>query len=108
MNAEFDDCTFEGSPEKAMDRRLQFRPAPPMEAHLYPDLGADEASDETDLVEVSFNRQGVGLELPHDLPIGSVYNIALEISGQKLQSHVRVTSCNPIADGLYRVGGEFC
>ena len=105
---EFDDCTFEGSPVTAMDRSRGFRHGSPLEAHIYPDLGADDSSDELTIATVSFTRYGVGMELPHEICIGTVYNIAIDMGGQKLQSQVRITSCDPIADGMYRAGGELC
>lgn len=108
MIVEFDDCTFAGSPVASMDRSRGVPHGSPLEVHLYPDQGADDSSDELMVPSVSFSKFGVGMELPHEICIGTVYNIEIDVGGQKLQSHVRITSCDPVADGMYRAGGEFC
>jgi hypothetical protein len=79
-----------------------------LQAHLFPDLRDDDASDELEVVALNITRRGVGMELCHDVPVGAVLNIEIGSGGQSVQSHVRIVSCDPIADGLYRAGGEFC
>jgi hypothetical protein len=79
-----------------------------LRAHLFPDLRDDEESDELEVVAVNLTRRGIGLDLRQDVPIGSVYSIEIGIGDRSVQSHVRITSCDPIADGLYRAGGEYC
>ena len=104
---EFNDCSFEGM-GAASERRHGLRMERPMEAHLFPDNGADEPTDELEVSSLSLNRFGVGLDIPHDLQVGRVYNMEIGLNGRKVQSQVRIISCDPVADGLYRAGGEFC
>ncbi len=108
MEMEFNDCAFEGSPSPTQDRRHRARRDVRLQAHLFPDLRDDEESDRVEVMAVNLTRHGVGLDLPHDVPVGTVYNIEIGIGDRKVQSQVRITSCDPIADGLYRAGGEYC
>jgi hypothetical protein len=108
MLLDFDDCSFEGSPGPTSDRRHCQRQSGGLQAHLYPDLRDAQESDELEVVSLNLSRYGVGLELAHDVPVGSVFNIEIGSEGQTVQSQVRIVSCDPIADGLYRAGGEFC
>ncbi len=108
MLLDFNDCAYEGSSGPSFEKRHGLRQEKPVEAHLYPDLRADDPSDELEITAVSLSRHGVGLELTHDVPVGYVYNIEIGLGGQTVHSQVRILSCDPIADGLYRAGGEFC
>lgn len=108
MLLDFNDCAFEGSPASATERRHRRGENPGLQAHLYPDLRDDESSDELEVASLSLSRFGVGMELCHEVPVGSVYNIEIGSAGRTIQSQVRIISCDPIADGLYRAGGEFC
>lgn len=108
MLFDFNDCAFDGSPSSASDRRHTAVRTANLRAHLFPDLRDDEQSDEVEIVAVNLTRRGVGLDLRHDVPIGSVYNMEIGIGERTVQSQVRITSCDPIADGLYRAGGEYC
>ena len=108
MLLDFDDCAFDGSPTPSCERRHHHRRGSGLRAHLFPDLRDDDASDELEVVSLNINRHGVGMELSHDVPVGAVLNIEIGSGGQTVQSPVRIVSCDPIADGLYRAGGEFC
>lgn len=104
---DFNDCASEGSVDPSEHRRnLHFET--PVEAHLFSAASIDEPSDELEVTSINLSRRGIGLELPHDVAVGRVYNIEIGMNGQKVQSQVRIVSCDPIADGLYRAGGEFC
>lgn len=108
MLSDFNDCAFEGSAAPGNERRHWRGEVAGVRAHLFPDLRDDDVSDELEVVSLNLNRHGVGMELNHDVPIGSVYNIEIGSGGRTIQSQVRIVSCDPIADGLYRAGGEFC
>ena len=110
MLLDFNDCSFEGSPSPFNERRHV--PGDEGEtafgAHLYPAMGNDVASDELEVLSLSLSRHAVDMKLPHDVPVGAVFKIEIGTAGRSVQSMVRITSCNPIADGLYRADGEFC
>ena len=110
MLLDFNDCLFEGSPSPYNERRHVPGDEEGMAfgAHLYPAIGNDAASDELEVLSLSLTRHAVNMKLPHDVPVGEVFKIEIGAAGRSVQSMVRITSCNPIADGLYRAGGEFC
>lgn len=108
MLLDFNDCAFDGSPAPGQERRHSAVHPTNLRAHLFPDLRDDEQSDEVEVVAVNLTRRGIGLDLRQDVPVGSVYNIEIGLGEQTVQSQVRITSCDPIADGLYRAGGEYC
>ena len=104
----FNDCAYEGSPGPASDRHHFGRRGESLQAHLYPDMRDAQESDELEVVSLNLTRHGIGLELAQDVPVGSIYNIEIGSGGRIVQSQVRIVSCDPIADGLFRAGGEFC
>ena len=109
MYSEFNDCSYDGVQDTLfMERHRGVRGAPPVEATLYPETSEEAQSDELELLSVNLTPHGVGMDLPHEVGIGTVYNLAINIGQETLRSHVRITSCAPLADGLYRAGGELC
>ena len=108
MLLDFNDCAFDGTPGPVSERRHSQRKSAGLQAHLYPDLRDAQESDELEVVALNLTRYGVGIELAQDVPVGSIYNIEIGVGGHTVQSQVRIISCDPIADGLYRAGGEFC
>ena len=107
MLVDFNDCCFDGSPGLASDRRHLRGRGKPLQAHLYPDMRDVQQTDELEVVSLNLTRHGIGLDLAQDVPIGSVYNIEIGSGDRSVQSQVRIVSCDPIADGLFRAGGEF-
>ena len=108
MLLDFNDCAYEGTPDPGSERRHASHPQTSLQARLFPDGRDDAQSDELEVIALNLTRHGVGLEIAQDLAIGNVYSVEIGVGGQHLQSHVRITSCDPIAEGLYRAGGEFC
>lgn len=109
MYSEFNDCSYDGVQDSLyMERRRGVRGTLAAEATLYPETSEEAQSDEVELLSVNLTRHGVGMDLPHEVAIGTVYNLAINIGHDTLRSHVRITSCAPVADGLYRAGGELC
>lgn len=108
MTLDFNDCACEGSSASGQDRRHTASYEACLRAHLFPDLRDDEQSDEVEVVAVNLTRRGIGMDLLQDVPVGSVYNIEIGLGERTVKSQVRITSCDPIADGLYRAGGEYC
>ena len=108
MLANFNDCSYPGSPAPHSERHHSADIDMPFGAHLYAALGDDVPSDELEVLSLSLTRHAVHMKLPHDVPVGSVFKIEIGAGGKSVQSLVRITSCSPIADGLYRAGGEFC
>ena len=107
MLPEFNDCSYQGSSRPVRRRNRIEGEQKGIIATLCPGL-RDVESDELNVVSLSLTRHGVGMELPHDVPVGGVYTIKIGAGGETIQSQVRILSCDPIADGLYRAGGEFC
>jgi hypothetical protein len=108
MLLDFNDCSFDGSQRSRGEHKRALSDTSALGAKIFPDLRDDVASDELEVVSLNLSRHGVGMELPHDVPVGSVMTIEIGTSGRSVQSQVRITSCDPIADGLFRAGGEFC
>ena len=108
MLLDFNDCAFEGSPGPALDRHHSRRRDEILHARLYPDMRDVQETDQLEIVSLNLTRHGIGLEIAQDVPVGSIYNIEIGSGGQTVQSQVRIISCDPIADGLFRAGGEFC
>lgn len=106
MSAGMNDCGF-GSGHSA-DRRHGSEPSVELRAHLFPDMRDSAETDQLEVVSLSLSHHGISMELAHDVPVGAIYNIAIDGREGKAQSRVRIVSCDPIADGLYRAGGEFC
>lgn len=109
MSTEFNDCAYDGVQDSLfLEKRRGIHSDPPVDAVIYPETHQESESDEVELLAVNITRHGVGMELPHEVAIGSVYSLAINIGTQKLCSHVRITSCSPMADGVFRAGGELC
>ena len=110
MYSEFNDCSYDGVQDSLFleKRRGICGALPVVEATLYPETSEEAPSDELELLSVNLTPHGVGMDLPHEVGIGTVYNLAINIGQETLRSHVRITSCAPLADGLYRAGGKLC
>lgn len=107
MGMQFNDCDFAGTVPSGAERRVM-RPHVVLEANLFPEPGEDEPSDQLEVSSMNISRHGLSLDVVRDVPVGTVCNIEIGLHGRKVQSHVRITSCEAVADGLYRAGGEFC
>ena len=105
----FDDCTSVSTndPSPSEGRRPAVSAAA-MHASLYPDASEERESDELEILSVNLTPHGINMDLCRDVAVGSLYNISIGIVDQWLRSHVRITSCQSLTRGLYRVGGEFC
>jgi hypothetical protein len=107
--SDFNDCSYDGVQDSLfMEKRRGIRGTLPVEASIYPETSEEAQSDEVELLSVNLSRHGIGMDLPHEVAIDTVYNLAINIGHETLRSHVRITSCAPVADGLYRAGGELC
>lgn len=107
MISGMNDCGF-GSSGNPAERRHGGDVSPGLRAHLFPDYSDAEKSDQLDVVSLSLSHHGIAMELGRDVPVGAIYNLQIDGNQGKAQSQVRIVSCDPIADGLYRAGGEFC
>lgn len=68
-------------------------------------------SDETtlDQVQVSdVSLHGARLVSRRQLPIGTHWNLELNVGPLHLSSRLRIVRCQSREDGTYDVGGEFC
>jgi hypothetical protein len=107
--SDFNDCSYDGVQDSLfMEKRRGLRADIPIEATIYPETSEEAASDEVELLSVSLTRHGVEMDLPHEVAIGTVYSLAINIGPETLRSHIRITSCAPVGDGLFRAGGELC
>jgi len=75
---------------------------------LYPRLLDSSQPVKMEVLSINLTKFGIGMELAHDIRVGAVYNIEIGSDQGTVKSQVRIVSCDPIADGLYRAGGEYC
>lgn len=109
MGRVFNDCASVGGNDAAsLEAKTPVAAASSLHASLYPDEGEERESDEVEILSVSLTEQSVGMELPHDVTVGSIYNLSIGLAGQALHSQVKITSCQPIADGVYQASGQLC
>jgi hypothetical protein len=108
--SDFNDCSYEGVNDALFNQRRHRGSAagPRLHATLFSDSREDRESDELEIIVLNLTGYGLGLELAREVLVGETYSLGLDIGGQSLRTQIKITSCAPIADGLYRAAAEPC
>jgi hypothetical protein len=89
------------------DRRRSKRREHVVDAYIISPT-ATNPYERREVTSINLSRHGVAFDFVQPLPKGSYYNICVGLGDQQLTSEIRIVACQPIEDGLYQVGAEFC
>lgn len=90
--------------EQLEDRRRSPRRPHVAEAQLTSPTGGTPV----DMKSVDLSRHGVGLSIQKPLATGTFHILKLGLGTQKIETEVRILSCDRAVDGSYRIHAEFC
>lgn len=68
----------------------------------------DGSSERDEVATLDLSKHGVAFQLTHELKVGTYQVLEISMGTQKLASHIVVKRCEPVGDGFWEVGAEFC